>query len=254
MLKKIIYCLVTVLTLTFYSAADAALVDVFETPGTKGYKPWNAPQNIAMYNAWLAAIQETPDFREDWDGLNWKGKPWEDGKLFDIQDVPTAIFQDGVTFGNIGSASDKRAIAEDNIGSTDAIDKFGWRAHESGVATADFSKNGGVDYLSFYIFDTDHDPEVLYRLVFSDNTTFDYDGLPTDEGYYRFVGFVNQAPSLRKITQLKVYANDATRYGIDEFEWGRLPPSTIPEPATMSLFMLGGAFGAIRKWKRKNSV
>ena len=228
--------------LFFTPESAAVLVDVFEAPGAGGYTPWNHPVNVATRNAWLAAIGETPDFCEDWDGLDWQGNPWTDGKIFDIQNVPTAIFTDGITFGNIGAQSDRRARAENSIGGTDAIDLYGWLAHESGIATVDLSENG-ADYISFFIFDTDHNPEVVYKLTFSDGTMFSYPALPTNEDRYRFVGFVNRHPSAF-FTKLEVSANDATRYGIDEFKWGRGPRETtspIPEPSTLFLFLLGGA-------------
>lgn len=234
--------------LTFSSPAQnfAVLVDVFEPTNPPGYPTWNHPGNLAVYNVWRAAITETPDFREDWDGLDWKGEPWVDEELFDIQNVPTALFKEGVTFGNIGASSNKRAIANDNIGGTDAIDLYGWQAHESGLATVNFVTKK-ADYIGFYIFDTDHDTDMLYTLTFADGSQFNYQGLATDEDRYRFIGFVNRHPSL-KFSKLGISAEDGSRYGLDELEWGRMP--VAPEPT--SLLLWGSAFLGIIgvRWRK----
>jgi len=247
-MKKTILCLTVFTLLTFYEPVQsfAVLVDVFEAPAANGYSTWNNPANLAVYNAWLAVIGETPDFREDWDGKDWKGDNWVDEQLFDIQNVPTAIFKDGVTFGNIGAKSNKRAKANNSIGSTDAIDLYGWQAHESGLATVNLSTNQ-ADYIGFYIFDTDHNTDVLYTLKFSDGSVFNYDGLATDEDHYRFVGFVNKTPSL-KFVKLEITAEDASRYGIDELQWGRR--SVVPEPTSM-LLLGSGLVGVLRMRRKK---
>lgn len=233
-----LFCLLALIIL-LSSPLHAAVVDVFEAPGADGYIPWNHATNIATYNDWLAAVGETPDFKEDWDNKDWQGNSWTDGQLFDIQDVPTAVFADGVSFGNIGAQADRHAIAEDSIGSTDAIDLYGWRAHESGPATVFFNSVLGADYLGFYIFDTDHGATVDYKITFSDSSVFLYSALATEEEHYRFVGFVNRHATA-KFTKFEVFADDATRYGIDELEWGRINGGqVIPEPATLILISLG---------------
>ena len=251
MKRTILY--LTVFTLLVFCApvqSFAVLVDVFEAPAADGYSTWNHPANLAAYNAWLTAIGETPDFREDWDSKDWKGDNWVDEQLFDIQNVPAAIFQDGVTFGNIGAQSDRRAIANDSIGSTDAIDKYGWQAHESGIATVNLSANQ-ADYIGFYIFDTDHGCDgVLYTLVFSDGSKFNYNGLCTDEDHYRFIGFANN--SSLKFTKLKIVAGDASRYGIDELAWGRRNGNVVPEPTSMIL-LGSGLLGVLRIRRKKTA-
>ncbi len=219
----------------------ALLPTVYETPGAGGYSPWNHANNIAMYNTWRANIGEPMvDYREDWDSLDWKGDPWTDGTVFDLAVVPTAIFTDGVTFRN--NVSSHPAKANDDPGSTAAIDDYAWDAHEDGIARMDLPN--GADYLGFYAFDIDHGSSVTYRLTFTDSTTFDYVGLPPDEDRYRFIGFVNTDPT-EKIIRLQIAAPKGSHYGIDEMEWGRRnPPPSVPEPAT--LLLMGS--GALAMW------
>ncbi len=247
MRKTLFFGLIVLLTACFSSTAESTpLALVFESPQASS---WTNAGIVATYNAWLTAIGETPDYGEDWDGKDWQGNNWVDNKLFDIQNVPTAIFTDGVTFGNIGSDSDRRAKADNNIGSTDAIDKFGWYAHESGISTVNLSKNK-ADYIGFFIFDTDHGTDVTYTLKFSDGSVFNYDALGTDEDKYRFVGFVNKHPSAM-ISKLEIYAPDATRYGIDEVKWGRNPHDpVVPEPSSM-LLLGSGLIGTALKLRKK---
>jgi hypothetical protein len=214
-------------------SAMAANIDFFEASSAKGTAPWNSADNLAAYTLWRNAIVETPDYGEDWDGNDWQGNPWVEDKVFDIADEPTAIFVDGVTFSNVGADANREAQAEDNPGSTDAIDKFAWQGHESGASTIYFANL--ADYLGFYIFDSDK--EVSYHVKFSNGDEEAIAGKETDEDLYRFVGFVNTHPTAR-IEKFWIVADDGSRYGIDELEWGRFD-KPVPEPGTLLLLSLG---------------
>src|SRR3990172_5291272 len=100
--------------------AFATRVTFFEAPSPNGSDAFSM-ENVNTYNAWRLAIGETPDFGEDWDGNNWLGNPWQHGQVFDIQNVPTAIFVDGVRFANVAADSDKRAHAHTNPGTPLAL-------------------------------------------------------------------------------------------------------------------------------------
>jgi hypothetical protein len=224
--------------LTFLSAnvpsASALSFSFFEASSAKGSPNWFDADNINAYNAWLTAIGETPDYGEDWDGNDWLGNPWSNNRIFDAQDVPTAVFVDGVTFSNVGADSDRHAKSDDDPGSTDAIDRFAWMGHESGESTIFFPNY--VDYLGFYTFDTDR--PVTYFLRFSDGSVESIAGKETDEDLYRFVGFLNQHPTER-IASFWIVAERGSRYGIDELEWGRTDQT--PEPG--ALWLLGTGLG-----------
>jgi len=223
-------------------SATATSFDFFEASSAKGSSNWFAPDNLNAYNAWRAAIGEVPDFGEDWDGTDWLGNPWVDNRLFDVQDIATAIFVDGVTFSNVGSDANRHAAADDAPGSTDAIDRFAWRGDVSGLSTIFFPNH--VDYLGFYTFDTDN--PVDYFVQFSNGDIESIGGKETDEDRYRFVGFVNRHPTAQ-IAAFWVAADNASRYGIDELQWGRTPPPGAPEPATVWMFTAGVGLLLYRK-------
>ena len=212
--------------------AMAVRFTFFEAPSEKGSPNWFDPDNINTYNAWRAAIGETPDYGEDWDGNDWLGTPWVNNTLFDVQDVPTAVFVDGIMFSNVGTDSSRHARSDDNPGGTDAIDRFAWKGHESGESTIFFPNL--VDYLGFYTFDTDK--PVIYFLEYSDGVVESVDGKETDEDRYRFVGFVNNHPT-EQIAKFWMVAERGSRYGIDELEWGR--HDETPEPGTLWLAIAG---------------
>lgn len=214
--------------------AMATRFTFFEASSATGSPSWFDPNNIAAFNAWLAAIGETPDFGEDWDGNDWTGSSWANNQLFDVQDIATAVFVDGVTFSNVGADDGRHAKADDAPGSTDAIDRLGWEGHESGESTIFFRNL--VDYLGFYTFDTDR--PVTYYLEYSDGVVESIAGKETDEDRYRFVGFVNEHETER-IAKFWVVADRGSRYGIDELEWGR--HETAPEPGVVSLFFAAAA-------------
>jgi len=216
------------------STAESALLTVYESE--QSGNP-NSAGIVATYNAWLAAIGETPDFGEDWDGLDPWGDPWVDEKIFDFQSDPTAIFADGVTFKNVGAAdADKIAQTDDDPGSTDAIGAFAWDGHEDYVSRMIFPN--GADYVGFFIFDTDHGSDATYTVRFSDNQVFTYDGAGTDQDKYRFIGLVNNNPS-GSISRLDIDAPKGSHYGIDEVQWGRRDPGQVPEPASILLTSMG---------------
>jgi hypothetical protein len=212
-------------------SAMAISFTFFEAPSEEGSANWFDPDNLNTYNAWLVAIGETPDFGEDWDGNDWLGNPWGNDRIFDVQDIPTAVFVDGVTFSNVGADSDRHAKSDNAPGSTDAIDAFAWEGHESGESTIFFPNY--VDYLGFYTFDTDR--PVTYFLQFTNGAIESIGGKETDEDLYRFVGFVNNHPT-EHIAKFWVVAESGSRYGIDELEWGR---NVVPEPGTVLLVGAG---------------
>jgi len=215
----------------------------FEAPSAKGSPNPFDPDNINTYNAWLVAVGETPDFGEDWDGNDWLGNPWVDNRLFDVLDIPTAVFVDDITFSNVGADIDRHhAKADDAPGSTDAIDLFAWMGDNSGESTIYFPNS--VDYLGFYTFDTDN--PVTYFLQFTNGLIESIGGKETDENHYRFVGFVNNHPTAH-IARFWVIAARGSRYGIDELEWGR-DGHKLPEPGT--LWLVGAGLGLLVYRKR----
>jgi hypothetical protein len=244
-----------------YPCAMAVDFEFFESPSDDGLTPWNHPLNIATYDAWRARVIDlygpTPSwFGEDWDGLAPWGDPWEDDDIFDIQDVPGAVFIDGVTFSNdlpeVPGRADRNAEAENTPGSSPAIDSFAWQAEDTdGQALIDFSTNL-TDFLGFFIFDAgaDDDDPITYNVQFSDDVGVqqvigkETKGQFTEGGvlmgHYRFVGFVNTHPTAH-IERFWVVAEDASRYGIDELEWGR-PGIEVPAPATLWLLSVGVGF------------
>lgn len=223
------------------SSAIATSFTFFEASSNTGSPNWFDADNINTYNAWRTAIGEIPDHGEDWDGQNWLGNPWVNNQLFDVQDIPTAVFVDGVTFSNVGADNGRHAKADDAPGSTPAIDSFAWEGHESGESTIFFPNF--VDYLGFYTFDTDR--PVTYYLQYSDGVVESIAGKETDEDRYRFVGFVNDHPTER-IARFWMVAERGSRYGIDELEWGRT--DAVPEPGTLHC-MVAATLGLLYSWK-----
>ncbi len=225
------------LAFCFATQGFAVPVDVYEGPDP-GYKPWNHPANVAAYNAWRAAIVEMPDFREDWEGNDELGAAWVDNRVFDVLFVDTTgVFPDAVSFSN-GPATSKKAQTDTDPGSTDALDTLAWDAHEDD--TARMNLPNGADYIGFYIFDIDHGTDVFYKLEFTDNSVFTYEGLtqPDNEGYYRFVGFVNTHPTAQ-FKRLGILASGGSHYGVDNIEWGRRDSHSVPEPTTLLLLGSG---------------
>jgi hypothetical protein len=233
----------------YVPSATATSFDFFEASSAKGSPNWFDPDNLNAYNAWRTAIGEVPDFGEDWDGSDWLGNPWADNRLFDVQDIPTAIFVDGVTFSNVGADSTRHAAADDAPGSTDAIDNFALRGDESGESTIFFPNY--VDYLGFYTFDTDN--PVTYFVQFSNGDLESIGGKETDEDRYRFVGFVNRHPTAQ-IASFWVEAERGSRYGIDELEWGRTEPPRVLEPGTVWMFTAGVGLLLYRKRRPRAST
>lgn len=192
----------------------------FEAPQQGGYNPWNHSANTAKHNAWLAAIGEAPDYREDWEGNNWSN-----GKMFDSQLTPIT-FGGGAKFSNLGPDGSSRAYASnnanDNLGGTQPIGNLAWRGHETNTSTINFGSNL-ADYLGFYIFDTDHpSTKVTYNIEFSDGTRESIVGKNAYQNHYLFVGFVN-THSTAAFKKFWITSYKTSRYGIDELEWAIAP-------------------------------
>ena len=206
-------------------------------------------------NAWLASVLAIHGvlpgsfFGEDFDAVGWSHN-----QVFDSQEPPSGApaFADGVTMSNdlpdVPGRAEEPAKADEEPGSSPAIDRLAWEARdefdpdtgEEPEATIDFSVNY-TDFLSFYIFDASRTG--LFYLEYTDGTVFSFENKPTanqnddDEGFYRFIGFVNTHESER-IERFWV-TNAGSRYGIDEIEWGRGRRVEASEPVTFWLAAIG---------------
>ena len=228
--------------LAFATTAHAINFTFFESPTFGGYSQWNHPDNVNTRNAWLSAVGETPDYREDWEGNDWNGNPWVNGEMFDIQIVPTAIFGGGTTFSNVGPDTTSRAYASDGssgkLGGAPPIGKLSWRGNEGNLSTIDFGPTL-ADYVGFYIFDTDHwNTVVTYYIQFEDGSIESIVGKNAYQSRYLFVGFVNNHPTY-DFEKFWIHAHVASQYGIDELEWGRITTTQVPEPSSLLLVLVG---------------
>jgi hypothetical protein len=207
------------------------------------------------YNAWVASVfahhgvSSGSFFGEDFDGPGW-----QHNMVFDSQEPPDSppapTIADGVTISNDLPGdllrAEEPAKADREPGSAPAIDRLAWEARDEfdpdngGVpeATIDFGNN--TDFLGFYIFDASKTG--TFNLLYTDGTTFTLENKPTDnqdgdDGYYRFIGFVNTHPT--SLIERFWVTNAGSRYGIDEIEWGRGNGVEVPEPTTLLLLGLG---------------
>jgi hypothetical protein len=206
------------------------------------------------YNAWIASVLAhhgvVPGnfFGEDFDAPGW-----QHDMVFDSQEPPdnppAPAIADDVTISNDlpGDAlrAEEPAKADRTPGSSPAIDRLAWEARDEfdpdngnePEATIDFGNN--TDFLGFYIFDASRTG--TFNLLYSDGELFTLVNEPTsnqnsnDDGFYRFIGFVNTHPSAQ-IERFWI-TNAGSRYGIDEIEWGR--GNEVPEPVTLVLLGLG---------------
>ncbi len=229
------------------------------------------------YDAWVKSVLShhgvAPGsfFGEDFDGPGWS-----QNLVFDSQEATSGvpIIVDGVTMSNDlpdvlagfpnnlplnPGRAEKPAKADHSPGSSPAIDKFAWEARDDfgpdtgkvPEATIDFSKNK-TDFLGFYIFDASKTG--TYNLQYTDGTIFSLTAKETDnqnsdnDGFYRFIGFVNTHPT----AQINRFwaTNAGSRYGIDEIEWGRGNGFEVPEPGTMALLAAGLVMALSRKGRR----
>jgi hypothetical protein len=200
-------------------------------------------------------------FREDFDDPGW-----QQNMIFDSQEPPDSppapAIADSVTISNDLPGDSLRAKepakADWTPGSSPAIDRLAWEARDEfdpdngdePEATIDFGNN--TDFLSFYIFDASSTG--TFNLQYTDGTIFTLENKPTsnqngnDDGFYRFVGFVNTHPT----EQIKRFwvTNAGSRYGIDEIEWGRGNGGNggqVPEPGTLWLLSAGLGFVLYRR-------
>ena len=216
------------------------------------------------YSAWVLSVNAHHGvgpgsfFGEDFDA-----PAWTHNQIFDSQNQPNGapVIIDSVTISNdlpdslaadiptlVPGRAEEPAKADREPGSAPAIDRLAWEArdefnpdndHEP-EATIDFSVNK-TDFLGFYIFDASRTG--TYNLQYTDGSIFSLVAEKTknqnddDEGYYRFIGFVNTHPT----AQIERFwaTNAGSRYGIDEIEWGRGDRTEVPEPATLLLLGLG---------------
>ncbi len=218
----------------------------------------------AARSAWEASILTrhgvTPGsfFGEDFDGSGW-----QHDMVFDSQEPPDSppapTIADSVTISNDlpgdSLRAEKPAKADRTPGSSPAIDRLAWEARDEfdpdngdePEATIDFGNN--TDFLSFYIFDASKTG--MFNLQYTDGTIFTLENKPTrnqnddDEGFYRFVGFVNTHPT-QQIERFWV-TNAGSKYGIDEIEWGRGDNGKVPEPGTLWLLSAGLGFVLYRR-------
>jgi hypothetical protein len=217
------------------------------------------------YDAWVASVfahhGALPGsfFGEDFDGPGW-----QHDMVFDSQEPPDSppapTIADGVTISNDlpgdSLRAEKPAKTDRTPGSSPAIDRLAWEARDEfdpdnsdePEATIDFGND--TDFLSFYIFDASRTG--TFSLLYTDGTIFTLENKPTsnqnsdNDGFYRFIGFVNLHPT-EQIERFWV-KNAGSRYGIDEIEWGRGNGTEVPEPTTLLLLGLGIAgLGFARK-------
>lgn len=205
----------------------------FESPQEGGYATWNHSANVSTRNTWLAAAGETPDYYEDFEGTDWRGRPWQNGRVFDSQ-LTSAVFEGGARFSNVGPDKSSRAYASNGascaLGCARPIGSLSWRGHETNTSTMSFGSNP-VDYLGFYIFDTDHPPvtRVTYNIQFTDGTVESIRGSNAYNNRYLFVGFLNTHASA-SIAKFWIGSHVTSRYGIDNIGWGKIDPKPTPEP------------------------
>ncbi|HHL39830.1 MAG TPA: hypothetical protein ENJ37_04940 [Deltaproteobacteria bacterium] len=234
----------------------AAAIDVhalsftfFDSPSKYGYSAWNDPANLATRNAWLAAVGESPDYYQNWEGYAWDGTPWYSGKLFDVVEVPTAVFGGGVTFSNAGPNRNYPAKAlrgvYGQLGGAAAIGILSWRGNQTNNSTVYFGP-GGADYLGFWIFDIDHGDPVTYYVHFTDGTVQQVTGQGTANRRYRFVGFVNTHPTA-SFSKVVINAPTHSAFGIDEMNWGSV--AKIVEPPSLLVLAAGLVSAALARRK-----
>ena len=228
-----------------------------------GVSVFNGTDLDDAYDAWLASVFANHGvlpgsfFGEDFDAPGWTHD-----QVFDSQETPSGAppFADGVTMSNdlpdVPGRAEEPAKADRTPGSSPAIDRLAWEARDEfdpdtgsePEATIDFSVNY-TDFLSFYIFDAS--ATGVFYLEYTDGTIFSFENKPTanqnddDEGFYRFIGFVNTHDS----AQMERFwvTNAGSRYGIDEIEWGRGDEIDVPEPITLWLVSAGLAMGLYRR-------
>ncbi len=181
------------------------------------------PSNASNRTAWIAALGENPDNFYDFENLT----------LYqEIQGV--SVGASGFTLSNLDGGvveADTIIAGTPPIGSYGAIISSG-NGPEGNSNIGDdmaftFSAGANINYIGFYLLD--FDSEVAYaqsylRMVLDDGTFCD---TPIDRTLggccEEFIGVI--APPDRFIDSLIIIANNGSRYGVDNVEYGTAPMS-----------------------------